>query len=909
MTSGPVILITAGSAGLGAVVARTFARQGYRVAINYISNSERAESVVAQLSDQEAGQSAGDQESAKYIAIRADLGSRADIHRLVKETHDAMGRIDIVFSNGGWSRFRDTTSIDDNAFEEDWDQAFNINVKSHLWVLHAAKAYLEEAEGSFITTSSIAGAYGVTKAAQLHMVKALAGMVGPSIRVNSVSPGLLQTNWARRFTDEQKETHRQQTKLKRFVELEDVAAQVLLLARPSCSFIAINLFRNAQRRSSCYFENLEFKFSKGASFVLALSQEEEEMRQIIAIMQKLCLGAGEMYVQGLEERLRRLGRAVSAKERDTPQDTEATSVLDNNHLYDDSEMQEPAMVDPQCSPKGLFGGNVETAPTITDNAEGLIQGPAVNPWPAPNQTSTFGQQLTALSLEATAERHLGSTTGLSFANLTQKILRRLTPDKADFVFNSQQETNTGIELLDLSSPSDPFNDSFFQSLSESISTHPLLFGDLFFAELDGSGAALDPLAWPSDETHVRQLVDFYFAHSHTLYPILKRSEVMDTLESICQDPRNLATQAPINVFRIWMVLAIGSTAYSSVTLTEESESMLFYNNALQYSEQALGSDEMSALEAIMLQVSFSFFNQLGPNTWFLVGTAARLALGMGLHAASSYRKFPLDVQQRRKRIFFSIYMMDRVVSITLGRPFALHDDDIDVTPFENADEELIHADCIIPQTSLQPSMMAVPLHILSLRKIAGKISRKVYRNVKDANLTLEEREAIIASLHQELLDWRRSMPFPLPDVNDNVPHLNTTWYDFNYYTHLAMIYRPSPLFPVSDLKRIKMLETAASMSLRHAFSMHQQQRFAYNWLNFLALFTATLSLIYAITAQPDDLSAVLRNTRAIADLDLATQLFEILGLKFLEAKKIQGMIAEISRRYKEVLAAKDMGPI
>ncbi|KAJ5502096.1 hypothetical protein N7463_004970, partial [Penicillium fimorum] len=658
---------------------------------------------------------------------------------------------------------------------------------------------------------------------------------------------------------------------------------------------------------SCYFETLGFDPSKGTSFVLALPQKEEEVRQIITLMQELYLGASEMYVQGLEEKLRRMGRAMSAKERNTPQDAVATPVLNNNHLYDDFEMQEPAVVDPQCSSHGVSGGNVESASNVADNAEGLMQGPAVNPWPAQDQTSTFGQQLTALSLEATAERHLGSTTGLSFANLTQKILRRLTPDKADFVFNSHQET-TGIDIFGLSSPSDPFNDSFFQNLSESISTHPLLFGDLFFADLAGSGAALDPLAWPNDETHVRRLVDFYFAHSHTLYPILKRSEVMDTLERVCQNPQNLATQAPIDVFRIWMVLAIGSTAYSSVTLTEESESMLFYNNALQYSEQALGSDEMSALEAIMLQVSFSFFNQLGPNTWFLVGTAARLALGMGLHAASSYRKFPLDVQQRRKRIFFSIYMMDRVVSITLGRPFAIHDDDIDVTPFENADEESIHADCIIPQTSLQPSLMAVPLHILSLRKIAGKISRKVYRNARDANLTSQEREAIIDTLHQELLDWRRSMPFPLPDVNDNVPHLNTTWYDFNYYTHLAMIYRPSPLFPVSDLKRIKMLETAASMSLRQAFSMHQQQRFAYNWLNFLALFTSTLSLIYAITAQPDDLSAVLRNTRAIADLDLATQLFEILGLKFLEAKKIQGMIAEISRRYKEVLALKNMEP-
>ncbi|KAF4975189.1 hypothetical protein FZEAL_7997 [Fusarium zealandicum] len=226
MESSPVVLITAGSAGLGAVVAQTFSHHGYRVVINYSSNAERAESLVAQL-------------SAGCIAIRADLGVRADIQRLVAETYAAMGRIDVLFSNGGWSMFRDTSSIDDNVFEQDWDKAFNMNVKSHLWLLQAAKPYLEESQGSFIATSSIAGirgmgsslAYGVTKAAQLHMIKALAGMVGPNIRVNSVSPGLLQTDWAARFTDEQKEEHRQQTKLKRFVELEDVAAQVLLLAK------------------------------------------------------------------------------------------------------------------------------------------------------------------------------------------------------------------------------------------------------------------------------------------------------------------------------------------------------------------------------------------------------------------------------------------------------------------------------------------------------------------------------------------------------------------------------------------------------------------------------------------------------------------------------------------------------
>lgn len=45
----------------------------------------------------------------------------------------------------------------DNAFEEDWDKAFNINVKSHMWLMHAAKKHLDATEGAFITTASTAG--------------------------------------------------------------------------------------------------------------------------------------------------------------------------------------------------------------------------------------------------------------------------------------------------------------------------------------------------------------------------------------------------------------------------------------------------------------------------------------------------------------------------------------------------------------------------------------------------------------------------------------------------------------------------------------------------------------------------------------------------------------------------------
>lgn len=93
------------------------------------------------------------------------------------------------------------------------------------------------------------------------------------------------------------------------------------------------------------------------------------------------------------------------------------------------------------------------------------------------------------------------------------------------------------------------------------------------------------------------------------------------------------------------------------------------------------------------------------------------------------------------------------------------------------------------------------------------------------------------------------------------------------------------------------------MSIRQAYSMHRQGRFAYNWLNLLALFTSTLSLIYSTNVQPEDLVTVLKQTRAIEDLDLVIELFDTLAVKFAVANKLRGMVADISTRYKDLVAS------
>lgn len=154
-----VALVTAGSAGLGACIARTLACNGHmRVIVNYSNNVSRADKLVEHLESLVKDRiDHSNRSTPRFVAIQADMGDQASVKRLVQEARQKMGRLDVVVSNAGWTQMRNFMDLDDGVDEEDWDRCFRVNVKSHLWLFHAAKPFLDETEGSFITTASVAG--------------------------------------------------------------------------------------------------------------------------------------------------------------------------------------------------------------------------------------------------------------------------------------------------------------------------------------------------------------------------------------------------------------------------------------------------------------------------------------------------------------------------------------------------------------------------------------------------------------------------------------------------------------------------------------------------------------------------------------------------------------------------------
>lgn len=193
-------------------------------------------------------------QSPRFEAVQADVSDRASVQRLVAEAVAKFGRLDVVVSNAGWTRVTNFANLDEGLEDTDWDKCFLYNVKSHLWLFHAARDHLEKTEGAFITTASIAGVkpsgsslpYAVTKAAAIHLSKSLAVICSPKIRVNSISPGLLLTEWGLKFGPEKIEKATAATKLKRLATVE--ACHIGL---PMLSLVTNMCYRTWQIKCEC----------------------------------------------------------------------------------------------------------------------------------------------------------------------------------------------------------------------------------------------------------------------------------------------------------------------------------------------------------------------------------------------------------------------------------------------------------------------------------------------------------------------------------------------------------------------------------------------------------------------------------------------------------------------------------
>jgi 3-oxoacyl-[acyl-carrier protein] reductase len=227
-----IALVTGASRGIGAATALRLAQQGCDVAVNYLSQAQRAHDVIQQI--ETLGRSA--------IALRADVSDYQQVQQMVKEIVSTLGGLHVLVNNAGYSSHGTIETLP----LEEWRRMFAVTLDGAFYCARAAVPYMKRADWGRIVnvislramTGSDHGAhYAAAKAGLIGLTKSLALELAPQITVNAVSPGYTNTEMNRKTLPEKGEPIRAKIPLERIAEPAEIASVIAFLCSDDASYI------------------------------------------------------------------------------------------------------------------------------------------------------------------------------------------------------------------------------------------------------------------------------------------------------------------------------------------------------------------------------------------------------------------------------------------------------------------------------------------------------------------------------------------------------------------------------------------------------------------------------------------------------------------------------------------------
>jgi len=227
-----VALITGASRGIGRAIAIELAKNGATIAINYNSNIKAAKET----------QKLVNKTGVKSEIFKADVSKEKSVKTLIKQTEKKLGSIDLLITNAGIALLsKNPLKLDFNI----WKKTMATNVDGTLLpIKEVLPGMIKRKYGRIVCISSIAGlgmrpnmiTYGTSKASVIALVRNLSAAVAPHIRINSVAPGLIETDMIESLDKKIRKTMIETTPLKRIGKPKDIANTVCYLLSDRSNF-------------------------------------------------------------------------------------------------------------------------------------------------------------------------------------------------------------------------------------------------------------------------------------------------------------------------------------------------------------------------------------------------------------------------------------------------------------------------------------------------------------------------------------------------------------------------------------------------------------------------------------------------------------------------------------------------
>ncbi|EFY90546.1 C6 transcription factor, putative [Metarhizium acridum CQMa 102] len=399
-----------------------------------------------------------------------------------------------------------------------------------------------------------------------------------------------------------------------------------------------------------------------------------------------------------------------------------------------------------------------------------------------------------------------------------------------------------------------------------------------------------------------QICDAFFESLHTMYPVLHRptfNKVLDKMYTLQYDD-------PPACFQVYMVMALGSLVVSQ-RLKAILPCERYGLSALRYFDRINVENSLQGLQCLLLLLIFTLHNpHVRVNIWHLNYQAIAAAVDLGLQRdVTTQAGISLLEQEMRTRIFWVVFMMDRIIATTMGRPIGLRDEACDLRLPRILDDMDIMTAGTPHSHSSAFKPIAYSIHLFRLAKLNSEI--KYVANSVVRQTPVYAYPAVIdiyewqASMLEQINQWEEHIP-----TGDGTPatqHLETVC-RIQGHTLRMVLLRPSPAIPRPTREALEKCHSSARESLKLLNKLYVRSTLIHSWLTFHAVVLSTLSILYCVKMVPD-----LRHQTDIpelmSDLSISSSILSATGEHWSGARRCRDILDELGRSTIKDLLAPD----
>lgn len=367
------------------------------------------------------------------------------------------------------------------------------------------------------------------------------------------------------------------------------------------------------------------------------------------------------------------------------------------------------------------------------------------------------------------------------------------------------------------------------------------------------------------------LIDAYFRDVHRAYPFLDKNTLLDAMRKRTEKDILSSKGRDPDATILYLVMAIGSVTLQRATqdpgTPSDAGTVLFDVDYEGLVSKCMMNESITNLQILLLLAIYSQSDPAGMNTWAIVDVLGRQALRLGLTKGDTAGKgYSAAEVERNHRLFWSIYVQDRMVALTTGTPVAMIDANMDIPLPRITVEEFDSA-----QRQEQAHVLQVSRHIIQLRTIEYKVLQEIHLRDQSSTSTLtrEDRYTLVVGLRAEIEDWySNGCLLQSNELDDMTIHIRICWLAARYYNLLLLLYYPCHFNPGTMLLSNGELLSLARKHVQANFVRFQQRQLPLNRLTLCRIFPVCMVFLHCFLSR----QSVAESARAREEISMCADI-------------------------------------